>query len=299
MHSNQMWTNPAAVKASVALAALLLATPALAQNSADRVVADGQRALVDMRFDDAAKQFEKAASLEPRSSMIQVWLGRAYARLAQKASLFKQAGLAKKTRTTWQNAIALDPNNLDAREALGEFYLMAPGIVGGSEAKALAEVGEIAKRDPARGAVARGRIHEKRKEWADAERLYKSAQPKAYKSATTRLGYVYQEQKHWDKMFDVFEDALKSDPRNTWALYHIGKASALSGQRLDRGEQALLAYLRTTPEIEDAQPAQAQWRLGMIYEAGRDPAKARAAYRAAQRLNPRHAASAAALKKLK
>lgn len=277
-----------------------LASPAAAQNGeAERSLADGRRALLEYRFDDAVKQLEKATSLEPRNATYLLWLGRVYARQTQKASLFKQAGLAKKTRTTWQRAVEIDPNNLDAREALGEFYLQAPGIAGGSVAKAAAEAAEIEKRDPARGMIARARVFEKNKNYAEAERLYRAALPKAPKSATTRLGYLYQAQSKWEPMFDIFEETLRKDPTRTWALYHIGKAGALSGQRLDRAEQALLAYLRTTPDDEDAQPAGAHWRLGMVYEAKREPARARAEYEKALRLNPRHPESAAALKKLK
>lgn len=277
-----------------------LASPALAQNAeADRAQAEGRRALLEYRFDDAAKQLEKAAALEPRSSEHLLWLGRAYARLAQRANIFRQAGLAKKTRTTWQRAVDLDLGNLDAREALVEFYLRAPGIVGGSVSKAAAEAAEIEKRDAARGIIARGRILEKQRSYAEAERLYRSALPKAPKAATTRLGELYQAQSKWEAMFDLFEETLREDPTQTWALYHVGKAGALSGRRLDRAEQALLAYLRTTPKDEDAQPAGARWRLGMVYEAKGEPARARAEYEKALMLNPRHVEAAAALKKLK
>ena len=281
------------------VACLFFSTPVLAQNEADRALTEGRRAMVEQRTDDAAKQFQKAASIDPESAPYQVWLGRAYARQAQKAGLFKQAGLAKKTRTTWQRATELDPNNLDAREALVEFYLQAPGIAGGSVDKAKTEAEEIRKRDAARGAIALGRIAEKGKNQAEAERLYRSALADAPKEATVRLGSMYQSQSNWQGMFDLFEGTLRKDPKQTYTLYHIGKAAALSGQRLDRGEQALLAYLKTTHEEGDAQAWGTHWRLGMIYEARKQPDKARTEYQTALKLNPRHAESAAALKKLK
>jgi tetratricopeptide (TPR) repeat protein len=266
---------------------------------AERAFREGRRAQLETRFDDAAKELEKALALEPTSSLYALWLGRAYARQAQKASLFKQPGLAKKTRNTFQRAVDLDPDNLEARESLVEFYLQAPGIVGGSVSKANAEAAEIGKRNPTRGAIARGRILEKNKQYAEAEQLYRSGLANERKSATVRLGSLYQSQSDWEKMFTLFEETLRKDPAETWPLYHVGKTSALSGQRLERGEQALLAYVKTTPEEGDAPVAGAYWRLGAIYEAKKEPAKARAAYETALKLNPRHAESAAALKKLK
>lgn len=269
----------------------------MAQN-APQSLALGRRALLDAKVDEAAKHFEKAVALDADNSVNHLWLGRAYARQAQNASLFKQAGLAKKTRTTWQRAVALDPDNLNAREALVEFYLVAPGIAGGSVSKAEAEAVEIAKRNGARGEIARGRIMEKQKRFDDAERLYRAAFDKETKSAAARLGSLYQSQKNWEKMFALFDGLLRSDPSQTWALYHIGKAGALSGQRLDRAEEALLAYLRTIPGEDDAQPAGAHWRLGQIYEKKSELARAKAAYQAALKANPRHKDSAEALKRI-
>ena len=67
------------------------------------------------------------------------------------ASIFSQMSLASKTKTQFDEAVRLDPNYLDARRALMEYYMMAPALIGGSEAKAIDEANEIKKRDPQRG----------------------------------------------------------------------------------------------------------------------------------------------------
>src|SRR5205085_11543518 len=52
-----------------------------------------------------------------------------------------------------------DPNLIDARFSLIEFYLQAPGIMGGSETKAIEQANEIKRRDPLAGHRAMARIY--------------------------------------------------------------------------------------------------------------------------------------------
>ena len=56
-----------------------------------------------------------------------------------------------------EKAIQLDPDNLDAREGLFQYYTQAPFFVGGSASKAAAQLEEIRRRDVDRG-TALGKI---------------------------------------------------------------------------------------------------------------------------------------------
>ncbi len=66
---------------------------------------------------------ERSVELDPRSSVAYDWLGRAYGGQAQHASKLKLPFLAGKTRGAWEKAIALDPNNLDARQDLSLIHI--------------------------------------------------------------------------------------------------------------------------------------------------------------------------------
>ena len=66
------------------------------------------------------------------------------------------ASLAGKVRNEFEAAVRLDPNNVDARSDLGEFYLEAPGIVGGGRDKAEAQTQALAALDPAKGRLPQG-----------------------------------------------------------------------------------------------------------------------------------------------
>src|SRR3954453_12482365 len=111
----------------------LIALPLFAQTS---LIDQGRAAMARNDADAAATLFKKAVAQNPKSAEAHYLLGTAYGSQAQKASIFGQASLAGKTKDEFEKAVALDPNQLDARMGLVEYYTMAPGIIGGSFEKA-------------------------------------------------------------------------------------------------------------------------------------------------------------------
>lgn len=115
------------------------------------------------RWDDAVRQFEKAVALAPKDGLGHLWLGRAYGNKA--AHAFLPIGLANSTRKEFEKGVELCPDNVDIRFDLLEFYLEAPGIMGGGRDKAETQAGEIARLSPRHGYLARAEIYEDRKQW--------------------------------------------------------------------------------------------------------------------------------------
>jgi TolA-binding protein len=71
-----------------------------------------------------------------------------------------------------------------------------------------------------------------------------------------------------------------------FALFSLGRTAAVTGQQLERGEQALQQYLRGQRGPNDPPFANAHFRLGQIYERQKRNADARAAYSLALKSNP-------------
>ena len=257
-------------------------------------------AMHENRLDEATREAERATQLDPRRSLYFEWLGNAYGRAAQRANMLKQAGLARKTIGAWDRAVELDAENLQARENRVQFYLEAPGFVGGGADKAAAEAAEIGRRSAYRGALVTAAVHEHEKRYGDAERVYLGAIRDFPDSLGVRyrLGYGYQARKEWSKAFALFETMARERPAESGALYQVGRTGALSGERLDAAEDALRRYLRTTPKAGEPPHAAAHYRLGMVLARKGDRAGARAEYGAALRLDPAHKDAKAALKKL-
>jgi tetratricopeptide (TPR) repeat protein len=120
-------------------------------------------------FKKATESLEKAAATDPSSSEIFLWLGRAYGRRAETSSPITAPGYASKARQNFERSTQLNPNNLDAQSDLFEYYLEAPGFLGGGVEKARATANEMARINPAEGHWALAKLAEKRKEYSSAE----------------------------------------------------------------------------------------------------------------------------------
>jgi tetratricopeptide (TPR) repeat protein len=103
-----------------------------------------------------------------------LWLGSIYGEKADRAGFLSAAGLAKKVRTSFERAVELAPNDWQARVNLGEFYLEAPGIVGGGKDKAREQANALMPLKPGLAYWLLGRIAEKNKDMADAEKQYRA-----------------------------------------------------------------------------------------------------------------------------
>ncbi len=251
--------------------------------------------------DKAADWFERAIRMNPKSSVYYDWLGRAYGTQAQHANRFRQPFLARKTKNAWETALALDPDNLDVRDDLIIFYTRVPGFLGGNKEKAREMALEIMKRNPYRGSMAATSLCAAENDTLCVVRGLQEMMTSYPDSAGVYAGLAvfYANQKQFDKAFAVLDERLRTKPNELRTLYQVGRTAALSGQNLDRGEQALkLVLANPTPESGPS-PAGLHYRLGMIYEKKGAKDLAREEYRTVLQLNPRHQDAQKALAGLK
>src|SRR5438270_4240001 len=96
------------------------------------------------QWDKGVSECEKAVSLAPNNGQFHLWLGRAYGEKATQSSFLAAASLARKVRSEFEAAVHLSPRSVDARSDLAEFYLEAPGIVGGGRDKAEQQANTLA-----------------------------------------------------------------------------------------------------------------------------------------------------------
>ncbi len=218
-----------------------------------------------MEYEDAAEYFEEASEVNNKVADYFNWLGDTYGTIAKDANVVRQGFLAPKMKSAWETAIVLDPKNISSRQSLVEYYTQAPGFMGGSFEKAKAVASQIIKLSPAQGHRSMGNILMREKNSAGAEKEYLSM-AKADVAYTSVLGNFYVGQKQYDKAFGLFEEPLKKNPNDMVSVYLIGRTSAVSGQRLDKGEQCLRQYLAYKPKENEPSHAGANMRLAQIYE---------------------------------
>jgi tetratricopeptide (TPR) repeat protein len=230
------------------------------------------------QFDAAATECEQAVRLDGENSSYHLWLGRALGERAARASFLNAFNLAKRTRAEFEEAVHLDPRNVEALTSLGEFYRQAPGVVGGGVDKAQAIASQLDKVDPARAHELRGKIAEQQKDFPAAESEYKqeiAGQHPAF-GWNALAGFYFRRQRFADMesaMHSVVSTALH-DRRAAVVLYDA------AGQLIEANRDPALAatmlddYLSGSFQTEEAPAFIAHLRLARLRQQLGDPAAA-------------------------
>jgi tetratricopeptide (TPR) repeat protein len=226
---------------------------------------------------------ERAVTLQPDNSRYHMWLGRVCGEKANDVIFFKAASLAGKVRNEFEAAVRLDSNNVDARSDLGEFYLEAPGMVGGGRDKAEAQAQALATLDAAKSHYLNGRIAEKKKDLATAEKEYRAAIEATHGSALTwfNLALFYRHQQRWDAMEDAINHATSAQVDRPEILMESGEILIRSGRNFPAAVRFLRRYLALNSKVEEAPAFKAHYLLGTALEQQGDKQAAAQEYRAA------------------
>src|SRR5438105_7382880 len=232
-------------------------------------------------WDRAISACERAVKLEPRNSSYHLWLGRAYGEKADRTSFFSAAGIAKKVHVEFERAVELDPANWEPRTDLAEFYLEAPGMVGGGKDKARAQAQALTSLNPAMAHWVMGRIAEKNKDDAAAEREYRAAILASHGGAHSwlNLALFYRNTHRVDEMEQALH-TLETRPIDRPEALMDGASILLrSGRDYALGVRLLRRCL-SSPPAETAPVFKLHYLLGQLLEKQGDRQAAAEEYRA-------------------
>jgi tetratricopeptide (TPR) repeat protein len=243
---------------------------------------------------------EKSVKLAPDNSRYHLWLGRIYGEKADRASWFTAAGLAGKVRGEFETAVRLNPDNIDARVDLAEFYLEAPGIVGGGRDKAEAQAAVLDQLDPAKAHWVRGRIAEKNKELPAAEREYRMAVDVSHGSALSwlNLALFFRNHNRLDEMEDAIRHASAAQTGHSEVLVDAAETLNRTGRSIPTAIELLRRYLASSSTVESAPAFKAHYLLGTLLEKQGDKQEAAQQYRDALALAKSYSAAQDALNRL-
>jgi tetratricopeptide (TPR) repeat protein len=212
----------------------------------------GKAYYMDGEYRNATIYFEKAIAEDPLNSSYYDWLGKAYGRRAEQASFLKALPYANKTRESFEKAAALDPANLEALSDLFEYYLEAPGIVGGGIEKAKGVASQIGRFDEAEHHYALARLAERRNDAPVAEQEYRAAM----QSAPASIGRVIDlanflaRQRRYRESDELFDLAARIAPDSPKLMFARASAYVRSGRNLPQAKELLRQYAgsRLTPD---------------------------------------------------
>src|SRR5262249_10047731 len=216
------------------------------------------------QWDRGIPACEKAVALAPDNGQYHLWLGRMYCGKADKGSIFTGMALVGKVRNEFETAVRLDPNNAEARCDLAEFYMEAPGIVGGGKDKALQQVGPLSELDPGRARWVSARVAEKRKDYATAESEYKAAVESSHGSASAwlNLGLFYRHRERYEDMEQALVHVRPAPIDRVDALVDAAEILIHAQRNLPEGVELLHAYLKLNKSVEQAPAFKVHYLLG-------------------------------------
>lgn len=238
---------------------------------------------------------EKAVALDGRTAKYHRQLAEVQGVMAQHANAFEQVLIARRFRREIDAALALDPRDVQAWRDLVEFYLLAPGIVGGDRRKAAAAAGRIRDINAAEGYLARVRVAAFQKRIQETQALLAKAvsvEPPSYRArielarfyldssprnlnnaellgkeavklergrvdAYAVLAQVYADQCAWNELESILADAAREVPDDLVPYFRAAECLIAAKRERERAERYLRIYLGQAPEGNEPAAAEA------------------------------------------
>jgi tetratricopeptide (TPR) repeat protein len=226
----------------------------------------GQNYYGEAEFKKSTEALEKAVAADPRSSEAYLWLGRAYGRRAETSSPITAPGFASKARQNFERSTQLNPDNLDAQSDLFEYYLEAPGFLGGGLDKARATATEMARINPAEGQWALAKLAEKRKEYSSAEDHLRRAIDAAPHQVGRfiDLARLFNKQGRYQEADQSLAKAEQIAPNSARVIFAKADLYIKGKRNLDLARELLKKYLSLTLTPDDPPRSEAEKLLKQV-----------------------------------
>ncbi|MGE5315472.1 MAG: tetratricopeptide repeat protein [Acidobacteriota bacterium] len=226
------------------------------------------------KSDEAEDAIDEALEIDENVSKYHYARGAILGERAMKANVLKQGLLAPKIKNAFLRSVELDQNNIDGHIGLFNYYMQAPGFMGGSEEKGMEEAKIITELNPYRGHSTLAGYYARKKEMASAEAEYRKMAQSEPKNPEGwyRLGIFLFNQKKQDEAQAQFRKILEIDPKSAETNYFYGRAL----YTMDEWDKAMEKF-QYVLFVEKNDPG-AIWMLANCYEKKGMTARAKETY---------------------
>ena len=245
------------------------------------------------RLDAALKPMQACADRQPAQAVCFYALGSVQGLQAMSGGMMTAIRLSGQIKNNLTRAVELDPLLYEARSALIQFYLMAPGVAGGSLAKARELATAAQPRQPEHAKLLRATIAAQDKQWPEMERELLSIRPGDDKrlqgetrQAWGQLGASYLSDKQFPKARAIFEQLMRDAPMQALGPYGLARVMTETAQ-----PDEAIKLLERARSLEGGDKLPIDHRLGIALLAKGDKPQAKAVlerFVASKKANPRN-----------
>jgi tetratricopeptide (TPR) repeat protein len=244
------------------------------------------------RREAAMQRLEDCVARLPAAAVCHFGVGTVLGAQVLSQGMLKALGSAGRIRDALARAVELDPTLYAARNALVQYYLMAPGFLGGSESKAVETAQAAAPRQPEHAKLMLAMVALHRKQFDQVDRALAAIRPGddrelAADTAELRaeLGIVYLNERQPEKARAALEKAVQERPQSALAQFGLGRALTEAGSfepaiaafdragRLDGGSELPIDYRLALAHLGLGDKDRARALLTRFVAAGRGSSK--------------------------
>jgi tetratricopeptide (TPR) repeat protein len=198
-------------------------------------------------LDEAIAHGERAVELDDKNAEYHFDLGMMYAEDARDASFFRAPFIAGDIKEQFERTVELDPDHLQGRIGLAQFYLQAPGIAGGDIDKALEQAEIIVTMDEMQGGFLLSQIYLEKENFNKAEAELKLLEDKfgedpEFYYLYNSYGYFLLTQGRVDEAIEKFKKQVSIAPEEANPHDSLGEAYRIKGMLAESLNEYQKAY---------------------------------------------------------
>jgi len=226
----------------------------------------GETYALQEKWEESITIFEELVDRDPSNANYHYKLGGVLGMKAINANKITAFFMIDDIKKELSLAAKLDPNHIDVRWALIDFYIQTPTLVGGSKSEALKYADQLQLLSTVDGYLSKGYIYEYNDEPDLAEHNYKKAIEEGGSiTCFQKLTGFYENQNKPLEAISTIEEANEKLNRNS-LNYQLGKVCANYNLELDKGEMCLIKFIEDY-SIKDGVPIKwAYLKLAQIYK---------------------------------
>lgn len=204
-------------------------------------------------FKTAVDCLQKAAANDPRNSEYMDWLGRAYGKRAETGNPLLAPANASKARQAFEKSVQLDGKNSEALSDLFDYYLEAPGFLGGGFDKAAQVAQKLSVVDPPEGYFSKAQLAQKVKQFGAAEQHLRQAVALAPRQVGRwiDLAKFLAKEGHTQESDQVFLEARKLAPEAPKVWFARADSYIQQKRNLQEAKSLLEKYMHASITVDD------------------------------------------------